>query len=68
MLSPKLANVIAVIVTAVWVASFVVSLFSTTYKPDPQINVVFMAVVGAAMALKGRSANDSNTNGGGDAK
>lgn len=53
MLSPKLANVIAVIVTAVWVVSFAVSLFSVTYKPDPQINVVFMAVVGAAMALKG---------------
>ena len=54
MLSPKLANVIAVVVTAVWVISFGVSLFSPAYKPDPQINVVFMAVVGAAMALKGK--------------
>lgn len=67
MLSPKLANVIAIIVTAVWVASFVVSLFSVTYKPDPQINVVFMAVVGAAMALKGRGADDEKPSGG-DAK
>lgn len=65
MLSPKLANIIAVIVTAVWVASFVVSLFSVSYKPDPQINVVFMAVVGAAMALKG---SQKHTNGNGDTK
>lgn len=68
MLSPKLANVIAIVVTAVWVASFVVSLFSVTYKPDPQINVVFMAVVGAAMALKGRGGSDDKPANGGDAK
>lgn len=65
MLSPRLANIIAVVVTAVWVASFVVSLFSVSYKPDPQINVVFMAVVGAAMALKG---GRNPTNGSGDTK
>jgi hypothetical protein len=53
-MSPALANLIIVIVTAVWVTSFVVALMSTTYKPDPQINVIFMAVVGGAMALKAR--------------
>lgn len=53
-MSPALANLIIAIVTAVWVTSFVVALLSTTYKPDPQINVIFMAVVGGAMALKAR--------------
>lgn len=54
MISPKLANVVIVIVTCVWVISFGVSLFSATYRPDPQINVIFMAIVGAGMALKGK--------------
>lgn len=54
MISPALANVVIVVVTAVWVTSFVVALVSVTYKPDPQINVIFMAIVGGAMALKAR--------------
>ena len=54
MISPALANVVIVIVTAVWVTSFAASLVSVTYQPDPQINVIFMAVVGGAMALKAK--------------
>jgi hypothetical protein len=53
-ISSTLANAIIVIVTAVWVTSFLVALFTVTYKPDPQINVIFMAIVGGAMALKAR--------------
>jgi hypothetical protein len=45
---------VIVVVTIVWVTSFVVSLASATYHPDPQINVIFMAVVGGAMALKAK--------------
>lgn len=51
-IDPRLANVVIVIVTAVWVTSFAVSLFSTNYHLDPQINGIFMAIVGGAMALK----------------
>lgn len=54
MINPKLANVIIVIVTLVWVVSFGVSLFSPVYKPDPQINVIFMGIVGGSLALKAR--------------
>jgi hypothetical protein len=63
-ISPKLANLVIVIVTCVWVVSFGVSLFSATYKPDPQINVIFMAVVGGAMALKAKRDIDSKGEGG----
>jgi hypothetical protein len=58
-ISPKLANLVIVIVTCVWVVSFGVSLISATYKPDPQINVIFMAIVGGAMALKAKRDIDS---------
>jgi len=58
-ISPGLANVIIVVVTGVWVTSFVVALLSATYKPDPQINVIFMAIVGGAMALKARRGQES---------
>lgn len=61
MLSPRTANAILVIVTAVWVTSFVVSLLSQSYRPDPQINVIFMAIVGAAWAhaFKQKGGGDS---------
>jgi hypothetical protein len=58
-ISPKLANIVIVVVTCVWVVSFGVSLFSATYRPDPQINMIFMAVVGGAMALKAKRDNDA---------
>jgi hypothetical protein len=53
-ISPKLANIVISIVTCVWVVSFGLSVTSMTYKPDPQINVIFMAIVGGAMALKAK--------------
>jgi uncharacterized membrane protein len=58
-ISPTLANVVIVIVTLVWVTSFAVSLVSATYHPDPQINVIFMAIVGGAMALKAKRGNSA---------
>jgi hypothetical protein len=61
-ISPGLANVIIVVVTGVWVTSFIVALLSSTYKPDPQINVIFMAIVGGAMALKARRPADAPKN------
>jgi hypothetical protein len=63
-ISPKLANGVIVVVTCVWVISFCVSLASLTYKPDPQINVIFMAIVGGAMALKAKRGGNGNGNGG----
>lgn len=58
MISPKLANLVIVVVTCVWVISFGVSITSATYRPDPQINVIFMAIVGGAMALKAKRGDE----------
>ena len=59
MISIKLANIVIAVVTCVWVISFAVSITSTTYKQDPQINVIFMAIVGGAMALKAKRHDDN---------
>lgn len=64
MISPKLANLVIVVVTCVWVVSFGASLVSGSYRPDPQINVIFMAIVGGAMALKAKRDNDAKNSSG----
>ena len=64
MISPRLADFVIVVVTIVWVASFIVSIFSGAYKPDPQINVIFMGIVGGAFAIKARKSKEGTNNGG----
>lgn len=54
MITPKIANSVIVIVTIVWVCSFVFSIVVPEYRADPQITVVFMSVVGGSLALKSR--------------
>ena len=52
MISPKLRNWIAGIVTGVWAMNFVATLIpQLQYKSDPALNAVFMAIVGGAFAL-----------------
>lgn len=63
MISAKLANIVISVVTLVWVASFALSVISTTYKPDPQINVIFMMIVGGAMALKVKRGDSEESSG-----
>lgn len=54
MINPRIANAVIVVVTIVWVCSFVVSIVIPEYRADPQITVVFMSVVGGSLALKSR--------------
>lgn len=54
MINPKLANVIIVVVTVVWVASFIVSVTVAEYRADPQVNAIFMGIVGGSVYLKSR--------------
>lgn len=54
MISPKIANGVIIVVTVVWVASFVISIVLPQYRADPQINVIFMGLVGGSLALKSR--------------
>jgi hypothetical protein len=56
-ITPKIANAVIVVVTVVWVCSFVVSILVPEYRADPQINVIFMGIVGGSLALKARKPN-----------
>jgi hypothetical protein len=53
-ITPRIANGVIIVVTVVWVGSFVVSIFIPEYRADPQINVIFMGIVGGSLALKMR--------------
>lgn len=54
MISPRLTGAIVIVVTTVWVLSFVATIAVPTYRADPEINVIFMGVVGGALALRKR--------------
>jgi hypothetical protein len=54
----KVANGVIIVVTAVWVVSFVVSIVWPDYRADPQINVIFMGLVGGALAVKRRKSKE----------
>lgn len=50
---PKaLANSIVILVSIVWAANFVASVFLPNYQTDSTLNFVFMTIVGGALALK----------------
>lgn len=58
MISNKLAAWVVIVVTAVWVVSFSVSIVMVVLRNDPltnsiflQVNTVFMAIVGGAFAV-----------------
>lgn len=53
-ITPRIANWVIVVVTVVWVTSFIVSVVVPEYRADPQINVIFMGIVGGSLALKSR--------------
>lgn len=54
MLPKALANVVVVLVSVVWAVNFAAPLFVANYTADPQLNLVFMTIVGGALALKSR--------------
>ena len=54
MINPRIANAVIIIVTTVWVCSFVISFMLPEYRADPQINAIFLAIVGGSLALKSR--------------
>lgn len=49
-MSNALRSVIIVIVALVWAANFTAPLFITDYKPTPELNVAFMAILGVLTA------------------
>lgn len=61
MISPRVANAVIIVVTLVWVSSFVLSIIAPEYRADPQINVIFMGLVGGSLALKSRRPKPDDT-------
>lgn len=56
-MSPRLHNAVVVVVTVVWAVNFVARLVLPQYEPPVQVDAIFMAIVGGAMAL-GRKRDD----------
>lgn len=50
MITARLADVIVILVCLVWAANFLLP-FVSSYQSDPQLNLVFMSIVGGALAL-----------------
>lgn len=47
----RLYNALVIVVLAVWVANFLARFIWADYAPAPQIDAIFMAIAGGAMAL-----------------
>ncbi|KEI45070.1 hypothetical protein GU90_07705 [Saccharopolyspora rectivirgula] len=60
MVPSSLAQFVVVLVCVVWAANFAAPFVVTGYQTDPQLNLVFMSIVGGALALTRKR------NGGGD--
>lgn len=58
MLPRWLSNAVIGVVTAVWVANFVAPMVVEGYESDPQLNLVFMTIVGGALALRSKKDDD----------
>ncbi|GAA2554872.1 hypothetical protein GCM10010423_65060 [Streptomyces levis] len=52
----KIMNAVLVVVTLVWALNFAADVFVSEYKPAPEINAIFMGIVGAIFAASGREA------------
>jgi hypothetical protein len=61
MLQDRTANIIILIVTMVWVANFIATLFVHNYD-GRSIDGIFLAIVGGVFAIKGRKGAGGNDN------
>lgn len=49
-MSNRLRTVVISVVAAVWAINFVAPVFEHNYKPAPELNVAFMAIIGILTA------------------
>lgn len=54
MIPGPLAHFVVVLVCLVWAVNFAAPFFLPVYQSDPQLNLVFMSIVGGALALTRR--------------
>ena len=52
MLSPRMTDIIIVLVSFIWAVNFFAGLILPNYEADQMINTIFMAIVGGAIAFK----------------
>lgn len=56
-------TVVITIVTMVWAINFTAPIFVTDYKPSPELNVAFMAIIGVLTAsYKMEKSEKTNSN------
>jgi hypothetical protein len=60
-MSPRLHNVIVVVVLAVWVTNFAARFLVPGYEPAPQIDAIFMAIAGGAIALHRKGSKEADS-------
>ncbi len=51
-------TIVITIVTAVWAINFTAPIFVSDYKPSPELNVAFMAIIGVLTASYKLEKND----------
>lgn len=52
MMNATLRNIIITVVALVWAVNFTAPIFVPDYKPAPELNVAFMAIIGALTQIK----------------
>lgn len=57
-MSNTVRTVLVIIVTVVWAINFTAPIFSPTFKPSPELNVAFMAILGVLTASYRRDEDD----------
>lgn len=59
----KLTSVVVLIVAIVWAINFMAPLVIKEYKPAPELNLAFMAIIGV-LSAKGSKKNTEDKDGG----
>ena len=63
-MSNGLRSVIIAVVTAVWAANFTAPVFVSSYDPKPEVNIVFLAIIGALTASYNKKDDDDGDHSG----
>lgn len=56
----KITSTVIIIVAVVWALNFTAPLVITDYKPAPELNIAFMAIIGVLTAKGGKKDVDTD--------
>lgn len=63
MISDRIRNGIAVVITAVWAVSFLADIASDSYEPSPYLHAIMLVVAGSAFGASIVTRNGNGRNG-----